>query len=377
MCLPLALLLLLTPALAPARAAEADVVQAASRIIEARMPDRADPQALRLAALEGMARWLDAHGGTTGNAVLTEAQDRARQARLRGERTGMGIEYTVAAGRGLVVTEVFPGSPAAAAALGPGDLVVAVDDQPFTGQSGSGIQQLLDAHVARARGGPVVLDLRREDGALRRLELRPGAFSVPPARVTTDDARVVLRLDVLGPSTPAVAAAALAQVGDRVLIIDLRDVREGTLPAVTGLAALLLGPGVPVARTVDPSGRTDTLRSQGERLYPGRVAVLINRGTSGPAEALAAALRDQGRAALVGTRSAGHGAMESHHPLGDGLVLQLADTGLLAADGTSWAGAGLLPDLVVEPIQVPLVGPVRASFPDIQLEAAHRYLAAP
>lgn len=373
MLLPLALLL----SVPGASAAEADVVQAATRIIEARLPDRADPEALRLAALQGMASWLDGQGGAASNAVLTEAEDRARQARLRGERTGMGIEYTVAAGRGLLVTEVFPGSPAAAAALAPGDLVVAVDDHPFTGLTAPNIQQLVDARVQAARAGPVVLDLRREGGPLRRLELRPGTFAVPPARVTTDDARLLLRLDVLGPGTPAVAAAALAQAGDRVVVIDLRDVREGTLPAVAGLAALLLGPDRPVARTVDPSGRTDTVLSQGERVYKGRVAVLVNRGTAGAAEALAAALRDQGRAALVGTRTAGHAAQESHHPLGDGLVLQLADTSLLAADGTSWATTGLLPDLVVEPVQVPLIGPVRTAFPDIQLEAAHRFLAAP
>ncbi|MCK6504861.1 S41 family peptidase [Myxococcota bacterium] len=362
---------------ARADAAEADVVQAATRIIEARMPGRADPDALRLAALQGMASWLDAQAGAPGNAVLTVAEDRARQARLRGERTGMGVEYTVATGRGLLVTEVFPGSPAAGAALLAGDLVVAVDDHPFTGLAAPAIQQLVDARVLAGRGRGVVLDVRREEGPLRRLELRPGTFVVPPARVTTDDARLVLRLDVLGPGTPAVVSQALAQAGGRLVVLDLRDVREGTLAAVAGLAGAFLGPDQPVARTVDPSGRVDAVKSTGERAHAGRIAVLVNRGTAGPAEALAAALRDQGRAAVVGTRTAGHAALESHHPLGDGLVLQLADTMLLAADGTSWAAGGVQPDLVVEPVQVPLVGPLRTGFPDIQLEAAHRFLVAP
>lgn len=377
--LALGLALLCSPGV---RAAEDDVVGAAAKVIEARLPARVDAPALRVAAIEGMTRWLDEQTGVPGNAVLTEAEFQARQARLRGERHGLGIEFTVAAGRGLLVTEVFAGSPSAVGGIAPGDLVVAIDDRPFTGLAGPGIHLAVEGLATRPRGAPVVLDLRREGGALRRLELVPGPFTAPPARVTTDDDRVVVRLDVVGPGVAEVAAAAIEDLGGRALVLDLRDVSDGALEHVVALASIFLDRGHPVLRTVDPAGRTDTLvtpplASASAPRHAGRLAVLVNRGTSGPAEALASALRADGRALLVGTRTAGRASQPSFHPIGDGLVLQLADTTLLAGDGTTWTGQGLAPDLVVEPIQVPLVGPVRAGFPDIQLETALRYLAAP
>ncbi|NOY26637.1 MAG: PDZ domain-containing protein [Oligoflexia bacterium] len=375
--LPLAVVV----AVPTAAAAEVDLVHAAATVIQARLPDQADPYALDQAAIRGMMRWLDLQTGVPGNNdLLTEDQLLARRARLSGERVGLGIEFAVAPGRGLVISTVFEGSPAAAAGVASGDLVVALNDQPLTGLSGAVIQSLVDTLGARSDAAPIVLDLRDAAGKLHRRALQPAAFLVPAARVTSDDDHVLVRLDVIGPGAVDGVSQALLGTGKRPVVMDLRDVSVGTVADLAAVAGLFVEEGQPVLRAVDPAGRVDTSQavSAGSAgAYHGPLVVLVNGGTSGLGEALAAALHEQAGAPLVGTPTAGVASFPSFHPIGDGLVLQLGDTALLTGAGATWSRSGLAVDLVVQPVQIPLLGPVRGGLPDMQLEAALRYLGTP
>lgn len=375
---PKAPLLLWSLAVAlPARAAEPDIVQTATQVIEERMVGGADVALLRAAAVRGMTLWLDEQSGGEGNGLLTQAEYEQLMARLRGERVGLGIEFTVAPGRGLLVAEVLQGSVADKAGLQAGDLVVAIDDLPFTGVSAQGIHSVVSELADRPRGQLVVLDLRREDGALRRVELLPSPYRAPKVSVDEADDRLILRIGVIGPGTAQAVARAVQDLAERTLVLDLRDLDEAALDALPDLAGVFLGPDVPVLRTLDPKGQVQVIRSRGEARTDARLVVLVNRGTAGVAEGLAHALRSSGRAVLVGTRSAGRANHPSFHPIGEGLVLKLTDTVLQAEDGSTWAGQGLGPDLVVEPLQVPLVGAARTGLPDIQVEAGVRFISAP
>lgn len=362
---------------APVRAAEPDIVAVATEVIEERMPDGADSRELHAAAIRGMASWLDEQSGSEGNGLLTEAEFEERMARLRGERVGLGIDFTIAAGRGLLVAEVMEGSAAEKAGLGPGDLVVAIDDRPFTGVSAQGILGVVSELAQRPRDQRVVLDLRVEDGDLRRVELMPSLHRAPTVSVDDGEDRRVVRIDVIGPGTAHALAKAVDTLGSRPLLLDLRDLDECALDSLPEVAGVLLGPDVPLVRTVDPKGKAVTVMSTGKARVSARIAVLVNRGTSGLAEGLAHALRGRGAAVIVGTRSAGRATHPSYHPIGDGWVLQLADTALQADDGSTWAGEGIGPDLVVEPLQIPLVGASRIGLPDIQVEAAVRFVSGP
>lgn len=370
--LPLLVLSLVGP-VPPARAQELDVVEAAARIIEERVPAGVQEGGLDRAAIEGMTRWLDEATGVPGNALLTEEQHAELQQRLRGERFGLGIEFTVAPGRGLLVTGVRPGSPAAASSVHPGDIIVAIDDRAFIGQPGPAIVAMVAERTRR--GGPVALDLKRGDEALHRQTLQPAAFTAPPARVTRDDDHLQVVIDVVGDGVAELVRGEL-ETAPQAVVLDLRDVSEGRLDSALALAGLFVGPDRPLLWTVDPSGARQAHHSRGSAAFFGPLIVLVNRGTAGVAEALVAALDSGASTTVAGTRTAGVASVPSFHPLGDGLVLQLADTALLSADGGSWAGRGLAPDLLVEPVQVPLVGPVRATPPDIQLDAALRYVGA-
>ncbi|MCB9780847.1 MAG: PDZ domain-containing protein [Alphaproteobacteria bacterium] len=371
----LPLLLPLCLLLAPARAGEQ--VDAAASLIRDRMGDRVAEEALDAAAIEGMARWLNQETGSQANEVMTRAEAARREASLRGERMGLGIEFTVAAGRGLVVTTVFPGSPAAEADVRAGDIVVAMDGMPFTGLQGPAISQAAEAAARRSQGQgvAVAVDLKRADGALDRLSLTPATFRAAPARMTQDDEHVMVRVDLLGDGVADVVAQALSQAGRRPVVLDLRDVDDGELDAAREVAGLFVR-GDGVLFVLDgPAGEAEVRGIGAGRPWRGRLAVLVNHGTAGLAEALAIGLREHAQASLVGTRTAGLSRLASLHDLGGDVVLKLADQGIRGADGTSWEGVGLAPDLIVEAVSLPLVGPARGELTDVQRDAAVRFLA--
>jgi hypothetical protein len=76
------------------------------------------------------------------------------------------------------------------------------------------------------------------------------------------------------------------------------------------------------------------------------VVVLVNEGSSGAAEALAAVLREGGVAVLVGSRTAGQAYVFREVPLPEGRTLRVASDPVLVGDGKSIAG-GLVPDIEV------------------------------
>ena len=77
------------------------------------------------------------------------------------------------------------------------------------------------------------------------------------------------------------------------------------------------------------------------------VAVLINRETTGAAEALAAVLRDAGVALLLGGPTAGAGMVMSEYPLPDGQWLRIASEPVKLGDGTTLSPQGVKPDIEV------------------------------
>jgi C-terminal processing protease CtpA/Prc len=78
------------------------------------------------------------------------------------------------------------------------------------------------------------------------------------------------------------------------------------------------------------------------------VAVLVNRQTSGAAEALAAVLRETGAGLILGSNTAGQAMIAQEFPLKNGERLRIATTPIRLGDGTALSASGLKPDITVE-----------------------------
>lgn len=354
----------------PARAQDAAAVQAAVSAVEAAFGPEVPAAELWRGALDGVIAGLDARTGG-GNAVLDAAGRAAAEAWLRGERRGIGAEYSVVAGQGLLLTEVFPGGPGARAGLEAGDLVVAVDDRPFVGLPAPAI----DALVQGATGAKVALDVRRAGDRLRRFEVQRGAYSVAGVQVDTRAGVPVLRLAFFGAGTAAALEGALrGAAGAPGLVIDLRDNEGGGLDEAVAAAALFLPEGAVVLHRIGPDGVRQPVVGTRPRRWGRPVVLLVNEGTRGAAEAFAVALQAHGVARLVGGRTAGEARAPRFHPVGPGLVLRLMDTRLEGPTGQRWAGAGLQPELRVDPVAAALPPAAGAQLVDLQREAALRLI---
>jgi carboxyl-terminal processing protease len=114
----------------------------------------------------------------------------------------------------------------------------------------------------------------------------------------------------------------MQKAGNKKILLDLRDVAGGDMPDAMRLANFLLSSGTIASLegqkvekqtfSVDPSKTMNATAP---------VVVLVNRGTAGPAEIVAAALLDNKRAELVGERTFGEGAQQKTFELPDGAAV--------------------------------------------------------
>ena len=91
-----------------------------------------------------------------------------------------------------------------------------------------------------------------------------------------------------------------------------------------------------------------TFTNERDPVFQGTVMVLIDGETSGPAEAMAAALKAHGQALLIGQPSAGRAVEYSDFPLSSGKILRIAVGEVIGPSGQSLFPGGVKPDLAVE-----------------------------
>jgi carboxyl-terminal processing protease len=256
---------------------------------------------------------------------------------------------------GLVLTRRFafvmvvaarPGSPAAKAGLEAGDIIKAIDERHTRPMPGLVAERLLRG----APGSSVKLSVLRAgadpfDVTVVRERLLPAA---PEGRML-QDATGYLRVSDFTPSTAEelrTRLEALVRSGATRLLLDLRDAAWGT-PAEAARVAELFLQGGPVAKLVGRRADEQLLQADAARsVWSGPLVVLVSNGTAGPGEIVAAALRDAGRAKLVGEHTFGRAGVTKLVPLPEGgLVLTVAK--YMSPKGTSIHGQGLEPTVAV------------------------------
>lgn len=352
---------------------EKQAFEAAVKLMAERYPSAFASGDFYRASIAGMAAQADQLEHTKGSALLTEAEYGRIQSSLRGERDGAGLDFHLIAGQGLLVTRVHANSPASKVDVDAGDVVVAINGQPFVGMNRLQMSVILD----RLDAPRLHLDLRRE-GELRSVDLARGPFRLSPVdRCLLEDVDApCVELRHFGDGAAEGLKRALATLDGSGLVIDLRGTSAGRVEEAVAAASLLLDGGQVVLVRDRPQGGPTPVAATGGRAWTGRLVLVVDDSTSGLGEAFAAALKEQIRATVVGTRTAGVGTLDSYYPLGSGLVLRLADEPLRTPTGRSWAGQGLAPDIYVEHPDVVLAGSAGSPMADLQLEAAIRLIRA-
>jgi carboxyl-terminal processing protease len=312
--------------------------------VHANYVDSVDKDELVTSALKGMLQNLDDHS------LFLDSRDyRDLQAETTGHFGGIGIEIGL---QDELFTVIAPmdGTPAAAAGLEAGDRIIEIDHEPLSGRT-------LVEVVDRLRGKPgsvVQLRLRRGDQS-RDVELTRAVIEL--ASVT---GRVLqpgigyVRIAQFQTGTAAAFEATLDDLAGRAggklngLILDLRDNPGGVLQASVAVADILLDDGM-ITYTEGrlPSSNLRYRATRGDRLDGAPVAVLINRGSASAAEIVAGALQDNGRAAVLGTRSFGKGSVQSVVPVSGNQAIKITTAHYFTPDGRNIHRAGIEPDMEI------------------------------
>lgn len=313
-------------------------------------------------AIRGMVRGL----GDRDTVFLTPEERSVVIAGFSGHFEGIGACFDLRGDR-VVVSGLVDGSPAARADLRPGDEVLAVDGRPVEGRSAhdlvlrvrgpSGTEVALTVRRA-AGGGPTEVMLRREEIRLpsaRQLLVEPGIG--------------LLRLAAFTESTDDEAGAALEALrrqDARALVLDLRENLGGLLRPAVAVAARLVATDPIVWQENARGERFGYERPAGREALDWPLVVLVNRRTASASEVVAMALRDAGRAPLVGERTYGKGTVQYLFELLDGSGLHVTSARWIGPAGTTLERGGLLPDV--------WAGPASADGDDPAAEQAVRVL---
>lgn len=254
-------------------------------------------------ALQGMMQGLD---GYSTYLVPVEQAPIAEQ--MSGEYEGIGV-WVESPNGVLTIVAPMPGSPAEAAGLKPGDIIVAIDG---TSAQGKDQQNALDL-VRGPSGTSVTLTIQRPPD--------PNPFDIPVVRqkipmpavryVKFADSNIAhIQVTVFGDKTTEELDAALKQAtadGVTGIVLDLRNNGGGWVQS----AQEMIGRFVDESRGValyeddnpnDPDLAGEPIFNGGNEQFSIPLVILVNGGTASASEIVAGALRDYGRAKLVGER---------------------------------------------------------------------------
>ena len=319
----------------------------------------ADTAAAVEMAIRGMARSLDRNSD-----YLTAEQDTRFRARLENTGTsGLGIAFgliennlpcsTVSTTCRPVIAEVYPGSPAEMAGLMVGDVLVELGEAFPADLSCTDVARLDRFDT----GEDVAVTVRRGEETVAAT-IQTADLTIPVARGMLVDRNIgYLRLDIFSTHADEEAAAVLNELMNPPisgLVLDLRGNPGGYVNSAIRSAGVFLPDLSTIVHLVSRE-EVETVRARGKEVAPDPtllpMVVVVDGSSASASEMLTGALRDQGRATVVGERTFGKDTGQSSYRLGeDG-----TPTGVLHITTLRWytplsqsVAEGIEPDVVMD-----------------------------
>ena len=310
--------------------------------------DPVSDEELMHAAIKGLLLDLDPHS------VYFDKEDAdAFEEETSGAYGGIGVEVQPQGDGTILVVAPIDDTPAARAGLKSGDLIVAIDGKPMQpGEDGQGTlrgKPGSEVTLTVAREGtdePFDVQIVRETiriTSVRGRMLEPGYGYIRIAAFQADTAADFERV---------LEGLQKESGGLKGLVLDLRSNPGGLLVSAVQIADDLLRKG-DIVSTRGRIALSDTLfgSTPGDRLNDAPLVLVVDAGTASAAEVLAGALRDNGRARIVGSRTFGKGSVQTLLPLDNGDSVKLTTARYYTPSGKSIQALGIMPDVVLHPAE--------------------------
>jgi carboxyl-terminal processing protease len=289
--------------------------------------------------------------------------------------SGIGVDVQ-AESRGLLVDDVFPGSPAATAGLQRGDVIVAVGASSLASRPASYGSQLIKGRAGTRVTLTILRGKHTHSVTLQRADI---VVPVAAGEIVTYHG-VKLGALTLTQFVDGAGAELRTQVekvlheGARGLILDLRENPGGLLNEAVNVASIFIPDGT-IVSTRGRAQPTEVYVARGGAIPTSiPMVVLVDRGTASAAEIVTGALKDRGRAKVVGTNTYGKGVFQEIEPLPNGGALDFTVGEYFTPNGTNLGGGGVKEGRGITPDVYAGLAPGAKS--DTQFTAAERTVVA-
>lgn len=270
------------------------------------------------------------------------------------------------------IVGIFKQSPAEEAGLQLQDVIYKVEGMEVTGMD---LSQIV-SHVKGEENTQVKLTILRDGKELevtltrKTIEIETVAYEMLEDNIGYI---ALSEFDEVSAKQFHDALTALKEQGMKGLVVDLRNNPGGILDVVVEILDDLLPEGL-LVYTEDKYGNRQEYTSDAEQVTDVPMAVLVNGYSASASEIFAGAMKDYGRAVLVGTTTYGKGIVQRIISLGDGSALKLTIAKYYTPKGNNIHGKGIAPDVEVEPEKAAATGSAVEQVQDNQLQEALKVL---
>ena len=258
---------------------------------------------------------------------------------------GIGAEIGLRNNKPTII-KPLENSPAQKAGIKAGEVIVKVNDESSSDWS-------VDKVVSKIRGeiGTSVKLTLLSEGRTREVSVVRQNIVSPAVESEIDGEIGILKVNRFGDDTVSLArkyASEFVEKGVKKVILDLRNNPGGTVGAAQGLLGIWLDNQIAMTERRG-SEIVKTLRTTGTPILGNmKTVVLINGNSASASEITAGALREYGKATLVGQKSYGKGSVQIVLGLPGGSQMKVTEARWYTPKGKNIDKTGIEPDVKVD-----------------------------
>ncbi len=278
--------------------------------------------------------------------MTKEEWDEFQSAAL-GNYVGIGIYMTTDNNGNVIVLAPIKGSPAESAGLETGDIITAVNDENVLGTSSDDVSNKIKGEAGTEVKLTVLRDNEYIDMNVKREEIK--VYHVEEKMLENNIGYMNLATFDEGCSDEfREKYQTLKNQGARSLILDLRNNTGGLVDEALKIADMMIEKDKTLLITVDSKGNKEIDKAKEDPIVEGDIIVLTNEYSASASEILVGALKDNGRAKSLGTKTFGKGVIQNVFFLNDGSALKLTVNEYFTPNETKINKVGIAPDYEVE-----------------------------
>ena len=246
----------------------------------------------------------------------------------------------------IVVLMPIEGSPAEKAGIQTGDIIKKVDGVEYTGED----FEKISANIKGKEGTKVTLEIERNNKLLT-FEIERKSIDLYPLESELLENNIgyinITSFDSNCSKEFQTVYNNLAKANIKSLIIDLRNNGGGIVEEALNIADYILDKNQTILITKDKNGKEEIEKSTKKPIVNVPAIVLTNKYTASASEILAAALKENGKAKIVGETTYGKGIIQELLPLADGSGIKVTIEEYYTPNKNKINGVGVIPDVEV------------------------------